>query len=107
MLLNVYNNMIFFCCILITLCLSQLLQTLKTVNFTYNGRTLYFDSKGDASTGYDVVIWKMGPDGNINIAPFAEYDTQKAMFIFSTKDKENEFKLLKVRKQQQASLFKL
>lgn len=84
----------------------QLLQSLKTVNFTYNGRTLYFDSKGDASTGYDVVIWKMGPGGKINITPFAEYEAQKDMFIFSTKDKENEFKLLKVRKQEQALLFK-
>ncbi|XP_073483236.1 G-protein coupled receptor family C group 6 member A [Aquarana catesbeiana] len=73
----------------------ELLQSLKTVNFTYNGRTLYFDSKGDASTGYDVVIWKMGPGEKINITPFAEYEAQKDMFIFSTKDKENEFKLLK------------
>ncbi|KAM5165540.1 G-protein coupled receptor family C group 6 member A [Mantella aurantiaca] len=73
----------------------ELLQSLKAVNFTYNGRTLYFDSKGDASTGYDVLIWKTGPDGKINITPFAEYDTQKNVFIFSTKDNENEFKLLK------------
>ncbi|XP_018419115.1 PREDICTED: G-protein coupled receptor family C group 6 member A-like isoform X1 [Nanorana parkeri] len=73
----------------------ELLQSLKAVNFTYKGRTLFFDSKGDASTGYDVLIWKKGPDGKINITPFAEYDTQKGVFRFSTKDKENEFTLLK------------
>ncbi|XP_072266307.1 G-protein coupled receptor family C group 6 member A [Pyxicephalus adspersus] len=73
----------------------QLLQSLKAVNFTYKGRTLYFDSKGDASTGYDVLLWKTGPNGKINITPFAEYDTQKDVFKFSTKDKENEFKLLR------------
>ncbi|XP_018419134.1 PREDICTED: G-protein coupled receptor family C group 6 member A-like isoform X3 [Nanorana parkeri] len=74
---------------------TSLLQSLKAVNFTYKGRTLFFDSKGDASTGYDVLIWKKGPDGKINITPFAEYDTQKGVFRFSTKDKENEFTLLK------------
>ncbi|XP_072288311.1 G-protein coupled receptor family C group 6 member A-like, partial [Pyxicephalus adspersus] len=73
----------------------ELLQSLKAVNFTYKGRTLYFDSKGDASTGYDVLLWKTGPNGKINITPFAEYDTQKDVFKFSTKDKENEFKLLR------------
>ncbi|XP_069829753.1 G-protein coupled receptor family C group 6 member A-like isoform X2 [Dendropsophus ebraccatus] len=73
----------------------ELLQSLKTINFSYMGRTISFDSRGDADTGYDVLIWKAGADGKINFTIFAEYDTQKDMFIFTSKDKENELRRLK------------
>ncbi|XP_075059067.1 G-protein coupled receptor family C group 6 member A isoform X2 [Mixophyes fleayi] len=73
----------------------ELLRSLKNVNFTYNGKTIYFDSRGDANTGYDVLIWKEGVDGRINVTKFAEYDTQKDIFIFDNMEKENEFKHLK------------
>ncbi|XP_075720361.1 G-protein coupled receptor family C group 6 member A-like [Rhinoderma darwinii] len=73
----------------------ELLHSLKTVNFTYMGRTIHFDSRGDANTGYDVLIWKVGTDGRINFTIFAEYDTQRDIFIFKSQDKENEFEHLK------------
>ncbi|XP_075194429.1 G-protein coupled receptor family C group 6 member A [Anomaloglossus baeobatrachus] len=68
----------------------ELLQSLKTVNFTYMGRTINFDSNGDANTGYDVLIWKLGSDGKINFTVFAEYDTEQDLFTFHS-DKENDF----------------
>ncbi|XP_063775402.1 G-protein coupled receptor family C group 6 member A [Pseudophryne corroboree] len=73
----------------------ELLQSLKNVNFTYNGKVIHFDSRGDANTGYDVLIWKADADGKINFTTFAEYDTQKDIFNFASKEKENEFKHLK------------
>ncbi|XP_071995641.1 G-protein coupled receptor family C group 6 member A-like isoform X1 [Engystomops pustulosus] len=76
----------------------ELLQSLKTVNFTYMGRNINFDSKGDANTGYDVLIWKVNSDGKINFTIFAEYDTHKDTFIFKNQDKENVFQhLTKIR----------
>ncbi|XP_071995643.1 G-protein coupled receptor family C group 6 member A-like isoform X3 [Engystomops pustulosus] len=77
---------------------TRLLQSLKTVNFTYMGRNINFDSKGDANTGYDVLIWKVNSDGKINFTIFAEYDTHKDTFIFKNQDKENVFQhLTKIR----------
>ncbi|XP_040282779.1 G-protein coupled receptor family C group 6 member A-like [Bufo bufo] len=73
----------------------ELLQSLKTVNFTYMGRTVNFDSRGDANSGYDVVIWKVGPDGKINFTIFAEYDNENDIFLFNSQDNKNEFKHLK------------
>ncbi|XP_056422381.1 G-protein coupled receptor family C group 6 member A isoform X2 [Hyla sarda] len=73
----------------------ELLQSLKTINFTYMGRTINFDSSGDADTGYDALIWKTGTDGKIDFNIFAEFDAQKDMFIFTSQDKENKFKHLK------------
>ncbi|KAM9316652.1 G-protein coupled receptor family C group 6 member A-like [Gastrophryne carolinensis] len=73
----------------------ELLQSLKKVNFTYHGTALHFDSGGDASTGYDVLIWKHGTNKMININRFAEYDAKKDTFIFTTKEKETEFANLK------------
>ncbi|XP_063297860.1 G-protein coupled receptor family C group 6 member A [Pelobates fuscus] len=72
----------------------ELLQALKKVNFSFGDRNIHFDSNGDANTGYDVLLWKEGVIGNINITTIAEYDTQKDIFIFHNKEKENEFKLL-------------
>ncbi|XP_053316268.1 G-protein coupled receptor family C group 6 member A [Spea bombifrons] len=73
----------------------ELLQVLQTSNFSYEGRHVYFDSRGDANTGYDVLLWKEGPNGIINITTIAEYDILKDVFIFKNKEKENEFKRLK------------
>ncbi|KAM3931620.1 G-protein coupled receptor family C group 6 member A-like [Leptodactylus fuscus] len=73
----------------------ELLQSLKTVNFTYMERNINFDANGDANTGYDVLMWKVNTDGKINFTVFAEYDTQKDIFIFKSQDKENEFNHLK------------
>ncbi|XP_077145634.1 G-protein coupled receptor family C group 6 member A-like [Ranitomeya variabilis] len=73
----------------------ELLQSLKDVNFTYMGRTINFDSNGDANTGYDILIWKLVDDGKINFTVFAEYDTNKDLFIFISQDKQKEFSLLK------------
>ncbi|XP_068135566.1 G-protein coupled receptor family C group 6 member A [Hyperolius riggenbachi] len=73
----------------------QLLQSLKNVNFTYQGRTIVFDSRGDASTGYDVLMWKQVAGVGINITHFAEYDTQKEIFVFSNEENQHEFQLLK------------
>ncbi|KAE8602612.1 hypothetical protein XENTR_v10014053 [Xenopus tropicalis] len=73
----------------------ELLQGLKTVNFTFDGRNIYFDSRGDANTGYDVLMWMVGDDGRIDITPVAEYDSQKDSFLFKNTEKENEFIRLK------------
>ncbi|KAG9493397.1 hypothetical protein GDO78_001354, partial [Eleutherodactylus coqui] len=74
----------------------ELLQSLKTVNFNYMGRSIRFDARGDANTGYDVLIWKVGTDGKIKFTLFGEYDTQKDKFIFNSQDEENEFNDLKM-----------
>ncbi|KAM8953370.1 G-protein coupled receptor family C group 6 member A [Pelodytes ibericus] len=73
----------------------ELLQVLKNVNFSFGGKNIHFDSRGDANTGYDVLIWKENTRGNMNITSIAEYDTQKDTFIFHNQDKEIEFGRLK------------
>ncbi|KAM4772590.1 G-protein coupled receptor family C group 6 member A [Rhinophrynus dorsalis] len=73
----------------------ELLQSLKTVNFTFGGRNIHFDSRGDANTGYDVLMWTEGSDGNINITTVAEYDSKNDIFLFKNIEKEIEFKRLK------------
>ncbi|XP_053568142.1 G-protein coupled receptor family C group 6 member A-like [Bombina bombina] len=73
----------------------ELLQSIKTVNFTFGGKNIYFDSSGDANTGYDVLIWKKGSNGNINLTYIAEYDSQNDKFTFKNKEKEAEFRHLK------------
>ncbi|XP_044133534.1 taste receptor type 1 member 1 [Bufo gargarizans] len=35
----------------------QLLEYVKKVNFTLYNQSIYFDSNGDPSTGYDIVMW--------------------------------------------------
>ncbi|OCT78130.1 hypothetical protein XELAEV_18029235mg [Xenopus laevis] len=72
-----------------------LLQSLNTVNFTFDGRNIHFDSRGDANTGYDVLMWMEDNDGRIDISTVAKYDSQKDSFVFKNTDKENEFKRLK------------
>ncbi|OCT80319.1 G-protein coupled receptor family C group 6 member A [Xenopus laevis] len=73
----------------------ELLQGLKTVNFTFDGRNIHFDSRGDANTGYDVLMWMEDDDGRIDITTVAEYDSQKDSFVFKNTEKENEFIRLK------------
>ncbi|KAG8444634.1 hypothetical protein GDO86_009698, partial [Hymenochirus boettgeri] len=73
----------------------ELLQVLKSINFTFGGRNIYFDSRGDANIGYDVLMWMEGIDGTINITTIAEYDSQKDRFLFRNQQKENEFRRLK------------
>ncbi|KAM4694705.1 G-protein coupled receptor family C group 6 member A [Discoglossus pictus] len=73
----------------------ELLQALKTVNFTFEERNIHFDSRGDANIGYDVLFWKEDSNREINITTVAEYDSQKDIFIFNNKEKEMEFKRLK------------
>ncbi|MEE6476105.1 hypothetical protein FKM82_010975 [Ascaphus truei] len=73
----------------------ELLESLRAVNFTSGGRNIHFDAKGDANTGYDVLIWKEGNNGTMKISTVAEYDSQKDIFIFKNKEKEKEFTRLK------------
>lgn len=82
------------CCLFSPL---QLLEELKEIRFTDNEREVYFDSHGDITTGYDVLLWKE-IDGRMVITNMAEYDLEKDDFIFADEEDEIEFMNLKVSK---------
>jgi len=73
----------------------QLLEELKKVTVIDDDKEIKFDSNGDMSTNYDVLLWKE-IDGHMEITTMAEYDPEKGDFIFEDEEKKNEFLDLKV-----------
>lgn len=73
----------------------QLLEELKKVTVIDDGKEIKFDSNGDMSTSYDVLLWKE-IDGHMEITTMAEYDPEKGHFIFKDEEKKKEFLDLKV-----------
>uniref|UniRef100_G1PF93 G-protein coupled receptor family C group 6 member A n=1 Tax=Myotis lucifugus TaxID=59463 RepID=G1PF93_MYOLU len=51
----------------------SLLDVLKNVTFTDEGKSFHFDAHGDMNTGYDVVFWKE-VNGHMTITKMAQYD---------------------------------
>ncbi|XP_061072480.1 extracellular calcium-sensing receptor-like [Conger conger] len=53
----------------------QVLQQLKTVNFTtLLGDKVYFDENGDSVAMYDLVNWQIGAEGSLKIVNVGRYD---------------------------------
>ncbi|XP_064158432.1 extracellular calcium-sensing receptor-like [Anguilla rostrata] len=53
----------------------QVLQQLKTVNFTtQSGDKVYFNENGDSVAMYDLVNWQIGVEGSLNIVNVGKYD---------------------------------
>lgn len=73
----------------------QLLEELKKVTVIDDDKEIKFDSNGDMSTSYDVLLWKE-IDGHVEIMTMAEYDPEKGDFIFADEEKKKEFLDLKV-----------
>ncbi|NXG50641.1 GPC6A protein, partial [Psilopogon haemacephalus] len=72
----------------------ELLEELKNVTIIDNGKEIRFDSNGDISTRYNVLLWKE-IDGRMEITTVAEYDPEKCHFIFEDEEKKKEFLDLK------------
>ncbi|XP_064304699.1 G-protein coupled receptor family C group 6 member A isoform X3 [Phalacrocorax carbo] len=73
---------------------TKLLEELKKVTVIDDGKEIKFDSNGDMSTSYDVLLWKE-IDGHMEITTMAEYDPEKGDFIFEDEEKKKEFLDLK------------
>lgn len=73
----------------------QLLEELKRVVIIDDDKEVKFDSNGDVSTSYDVLLWKE-IDGHMEITTMAEYDAEKGGFIFEDEEKKQDFLALKV-----------
>ncbi|XP_069707069.1 G-protein coupled receptor family C group 6 member A isoform X4 [Phaenicophaeus curvirostris] len=72
----------------------NLLEELKNVTVIDDNKEIKFDSNGDMSTSYDVLLWKE-IDGHMEITTMAEYDTKNGDFIFEDEEKKQEFLDLK------------
>ncbi|KAJ7417980.1 hypothetical protein BTVI_30849 [Pitangus sulphuratus] len=72
----------------------QLLEELKKVIIIDDDKEIKFDSNGDMSTSYDVLLWKE-IDGHMEITTMAEYDAEKGDFIFEDEEKKKDFLNLK------------
>ncbi|NXL85822.1 GPC6A protein, partial [Alectura lathami] len=72
----------------------ELLEELKKVTIIDDDKEIKFNSKGDMSTGYDVLLWKE-IDGRMEITTMAEYDPDKGYFVFEDEEKKKEFLDLK------------
>ncbi|XP_017933325.2 G-protein coupled receptor family C group 6 member A isoform X3 [Manacus vitellinus] len=72
----------------------RLLEELKKVVFIDDDKEVKFDSNGDMSTSYDVLLWKE-IDGRMEITTVAEYDAEKGDFIFEDEEKKKDFLDLK------------
>lgn len=72
----------------------ELLEELKKVIIIDDDKEIKFDSKGDLSSGYDVLLWKE-VDGRMEITTMAEYDPENGYFIFEDEEKKKEFLDLK------------
>lgn len=81
--------------VIVTYTYMQLLEELKKVTVIYDDREIKFDSNGDMSTSYDVLLWKE-IDGHMEITTMAQYDPEKGDFIFEDEQKKKEFLDLKV-----------
>ncbi|NWU99873.1 GPC6A protein, partial [Upupa epops] len=72
----------------------ELLEELKKVTIIDGDKEIKFDSNGDMSTSYNVLLWKE-IDGRMEITTVAEYDPEKGHFIFEDEEKKKEFLDLK------------
>uniref|UniRef100_A0A8C4U7B5 G-protein coupled receptor family C group 6 member A n=1 Tax=Falco tinnunculus TaxID=100819 RepID=A0A8C4U7B5_FALTI len=72
----------------------ELLEELKKVTVIDDDKEIKFDSNGDMSTSYDVLLWKE-IDGHMEITTMAEYDLEKGGFIFEDEDQKKAFLDLK------------
>ncbi|XP_074394761.1 G-protein coupled receptor family C group 6 member A isoform X3 [Zonotrichia albicollis] len=72
----------------------RLLEELKRVVVIDGDKEVKFDSHGDMSTSYDVLLWKE-IDGHMEITTMAEYDAEKGDFIFEDEEKKKDFLALK------------
>ncbi|XP_032537907.1 G-protein coupled receptor family C group 6 member A isoform X1 [Chiroxiphia lanceolata] len=72
----------------------ELLEELKKVVIIDDDKEAKFDSNGDMSTSYDVLLWKE-IDGHMEITTMAEYDAEKGDFIFEDEEKKKDFLDLK------------
>ncbi|NXI61363.1 GPC6A protein, partial [Anseranas semipalmata] len=72
----------------------ELLEELKKVAVTDDDKEIKFDSKGDLTSSYDVLLWKE-IDGRMEIITMAEYDPEQGDFIFEDEEKKKEFLDLK------------
>ncbi|XP_054249127.1 G-protein coupled receptor family C group 6 member A [Indicator indicator] len=73
----------------------ELLEELKNVAvIDDDDKEIKFDSNGDISTRYNVLLWKE-IDGHMEITTVAEYDPEKGGFIFEDEEKKKEFLDLK------------
>ncbi|XP_053919716.1 G-protein coupled receptor family C group 6 member A isoform X4 [Cuculus canorus] len=72
----------------------NLLEELKNVTVIDDDKEIKFDSNGDMSTSYDVLLWKE-IDGHMEITTMAEYDAKNGDFIFEDEEKKQEFQDLK------------
>uniref|UniRef100_A0A8C4SGA5 Extracellular calcium-sensing receptor-like n=1 Tax=Erpetoichthys calabaricus TaxID=27687 RepID=A0A8C4SGA5_ERPCA len=65
----------------------QVLQHLKTVNFTTkNGEKVYFDENGDPSARYELINWHHNGDGTIKFVTVGFYDAslpQEQQFVMN------------------------
>ncbi|XP_039915453.1 G-protein coupled receptor family C group 6 member A isoform X3 [Hirundo rustica] len=73
---------------------TRLLEELKKVTVIDDNKEVKFDSNGDMSTSYDVLLWKE-IDGHMEITTMAEYDAEKGGFIFEDEEKKKDFLALK------------
>ncbi|XP_023609975.1 G-protein coupled receptor family C group 6 member A isoform X3 [Myotis lucifugus] len=73
---------------------AHLLDVLKNVTFTDEGKSFHFDAHGDMNTGYDVVFWKE-VNGHMTITKMAQYDLKNDVFIITDQETKNEFRNLK------------
>lgn len=81
--------------VIVTYTYVQLLEELKKVTVIYDDREIKFDSNGDMSISYDVLLWKE-IDGHMEITTMAQYDPEKGDFIFEDEQKKKDFLDLKV-----------
>ncbi|NWH69750.1 GPC6A protein, partial [Piaya cayana] len=72
----------------------ELLEELKNVTVIDDDKEIKFNSNGDMSTGYDVLLWKE-IEGHMEITTMAEYDTKNGGFIFEDEERKQEFLDLK------------
>ncbi|NWI62352.1 GPC6A protein, partial [Todus mexicanus] len=72
----------------------QLLEELKNVTVNDDDEEIKFDSNGDMSTSYNVLLWKE-IDGHMEITTMGEYDAEKGNFVFEDEEKKREFLNLK------------
>ncbi|KAJ7406708.1 G-protein coupled receptor family C group 6 member A [Willisornis vidua] len=73
----------------------ELLEELKKVIIIDDdNKEFKFNSNGDMSTSYDVLLWKE-IDGHMKITTMAEYDAEKGDFIFEDEEKKKDFLDLK------------
>ncbi|KAL8198423.1 UNVERIFIED_CONTAM: hypothetical protein K2H54_010221 [Gekko kuhli] len=55
----------------------QLLAEIGKVNFTVESQPVYFDTKGNPPTGYDLILWRWNATGGFEFVSIGGYDALK------------------------------